>query len=162
MPAKILGTAVKNHIRTQQQWFLKIRGEEGVVHDQHQVVCTAQPGNSRNIGYMHHRIGGRFNKNCPCLRLYSFPDVINVGSVDKIKGKPVLSGNMPEQPMRASIDVIGGNYMIPGGKELHQCCNSSHPGRESNGVETALQFCHRLLQVLPRRVLGPGVIKTCT
>ena len=105
----------------------------------------AQPGNSRNIGYMHHRIGGRFNKNCPCLRLYSFPDVINVGSVDKIKGKPVLSGNMPEQPMRAPIDVIGGNYMIPGGKELHQCCNSSNPGRESNGVKPP-SVCHRLLR----------------
>ena len=56
-----------DNIRAEIERVLEVRGHEGVVHDQNQVVAFCNIRHLSDVGYVHHRVRRSFDVDCFCI-----------------------------------------------------------------------------------------------
>lgn len=58
----------------------------------------------------------------------------------------VFGVEVAEQTEGATVEIVAGDDMVAGCEQIHNSINCSHTGGKSQGIDTVLQCCQKLLQ----------------
>lgn len=67
-----------------------------------------------------------------------------------------------EQTEGAAVEIVAGDDVVAGREQIHNRINCSHTGGKSQGIDTVLQCCQKLLQTCTRRVGFTCIVKACS
>ena len=145
-------------IRPQRERLLKVRGRKGVVNDNERIMRMRKfrdPGDVENLQI---GVGGSLDHHHPRPVGQRRLDTGEVGHIDERGPDPIPLQHPHEQPVRASIDVVGAEDAIAGVEKVGDGRDRRHARRKGQAVRGVLQRRQAGLQRGSRRICGPAVV----
>ena len=91
---------------------LQVRREEGVV-DRHQDAAPVRElGHRRDVGDLHHRVGGGLEEDQARLRSERARHRVEVAGVDPGDAQPVALEHLLEEPVGAAVDGARRDHVV--------------------------------------------------
>ena len=116
-----------DNIRAEIERVLEVRGHEGVVHDQNQVVAFCNIRHLSDVGYVHHRVRRSFDVDCFCIFFHITLHVITA-AVDAGKLDAVFLVDVVEQTNASAVQIGIRNDVVALAEHFHQKRDRCHAG----------------------------------
>ena len=132
--AEILRGGVEDHVRPEGQGLLEVGGGERVVHHNIRVVGVAQVTEGFDVDDPHERIGGGLHpEELRVLRERRFHPA-QIAQVHERRVDVEWLKDLPHEPVRAAVEVVGGHHVVAGPQALHDRVDAGHPRAERDAV----------------------------
>ena len=161
MAAKIFGTAMDNDISAKVQRSLKIWCQEGIVDDNQKIIFMGYFADSTQITDLHGGVGRCFQKDGFSVGLNGSLNFFQFRSMHRVELYAVFGVEVAEQTEGATVEIVASDDVVTRCEQIHNRINCSHTGGKSQGIDTVLQCCQKLLQACTRRVGFTCIIKAC-
>ena len=138
--------------------LLEAGRRKGVVDREEVAMGLRQVAQRRQVGQVHHRVGGRLAVDQPRGRrqhALHVPDVAHVGEGER---QAEIGVEALHEAMRAAVDIGAADDVVTRLEELEDRVERRETGTEGEAVAAALEARHVALECLAGRVLGPGVL----
>ncbi len=125
---QIFCPAVDDEVRTECDRALIIGGEEGIVHDEQQMVLLTEGLHGAQIRHLHGGVARRLDVQRLCLRADERLHLTAIGGVRVGEGQPARALRRVKQPDGAAIQIVGCNDVVSGIKERQDHIDRRHAG----------------------------------
>ncbi len=157
MTTNKLGHRMHDHISTQIQWILQIRGSKSVVDDQFGLMFFRNSGQSFNVHNVHHRIGRGFRPDKFGFVGHGSFYLYQVFHIHESELDTEFLKYFGKQPEGSAIQVVGTYHFITRSQSFDDRFSGTHSGSKTLPVFSIFQCCQVGLQHLPGWVLGTRV-----
>src|SRR5690606_33469049 len=103
-------------------------------------------------------VSGGLDPNQTRFIAYPFLDLRHIGGVNKMKLNTVVFKKLRENAIRAAVQVVARNHLVPRTQQFEDSFSGRHPARERQAILSVLQSRDAVFQGLARRVGTPRVL----
>lgn len=114
-------------------------------------------GDSGNIAYQHHRVGGCFHKDSSGIRPQGVLHQLQISGINIFK-LYIVFGKELAQPQGASVEILCKENVVPRVEKLKDSINGGHTTGKSPSSLSLLQLADGFLQIVSGRVAAAAVI----
>ncbi len=153
-----LGGGVHHQVGAELERSLQHRAEKGVVHRQQHAPRAADFGDGGEIAQLEQRVGGRLHPAQPRRRAHRLGKGLGPGGIDVAHVDAELLHDPFEDPVGATVEVVGGNHVIAGREQVEHGGGGGAAGGEGDAEAAALERGQVGFERGARRVLGARIL----
>ncbi len=114
MTGEVLGAGFVNDIGAEIQRVGEHGREHGVVHhdESFSIGIMSRPRNGGDVNDLDEGVGRCLQENHSRLLVYELGDAIGVGGVDVVDDYSLIGGQICEQSVRATVQVVAGDDLV--------------------------------------------------
>jgi len=139
-------------------WTEQVRGGERVVNKQRNAVLMRKCRNRVDVNDSGIRIAQGFNEDRLRIGLDGFAEILQIASIHKSGFDAEIRKRMGEKVVRAAVDALVGNDMVPRMRNiLDGISHSRRAGRRRQGCDAAFESGDALFEHIRCRIHEPCV-----
>ncbi len=156
--AEVLRHRMQHDVRAELERLLQVRRRERVVHDAPRARLVREVRHGGDVDHLEERVGGGLDPHERRVLPYDRTARDQVRHVHRVELEAPLVHDTGEQPVGPAVHVVRDQDVVPRLQRQQQRRRRAEPARETQALRAALERGEHLLQRLPRRVAGAGVV----